>query len=128
MIIYFFIYIWFFYDVYYKLGKLILEENFNFKNFFTKKMQFSYLMLLIIIFIGNIISNKKGIFLIKSFSEDVIQVIIIQAFLLFLLKIAFNIIKMKPFKIFLDKDNIIFYIFLITLTIFLSKVLKGAII
>jgi hypothetical protein len=128
MIIYFFIYIWFFYDVYCKLGKLILEENFNFKNFFTKKMQFSYLMLLIIIFIGNIISNKKGIFLIKSFLEDVIQVIIIQVFLLFLLKITFKIIKMKPFKIFLDKDNIIFYIFLISLTIFLSKVLKGAII
>lgn len=124
MIIYLIIYVWFFYNIYYKLGKLILEEKFNLKKLFSKEIQLDYIKLLIIIFIGNIISKKKGIFLIKSFLEDIIQVIIIQVFLLFLLKIIFKIVNMKFFKIFLDKDNIIFNVFLIIFIIFLSKVLK----
>lgn len=124
MLIYLIIYVWFFYDIYYKLGGLILEEKFNLKKLFSKEIQLDYIKLLIIIFIGNIISKKKGIFLIKSFLEDIIQVIIIQVFLLFLLKIIFKIVNMKFFKIFLDKDNIIFNVFLIIFIIFLSKVLK----
>ena len=124
MIIYLIIYVWFFYNIYYKLGKLILEEKFNLKKLFSKEIQLDYIKLLIIIFIGNIISKKKGIFLIKSFLEDIIQVIIIQVFLLFLLKIIFKIVNMKFFKIFLDKDNIIFNVFLIIFIISLSKVLK----
>lgn len=78
MLIYLIIYVWFFYDIYYKLGGLILEEKFNLKKLFSKEIQLNYIKLLSIIFIGNIISKKKGIFLIKSFLEDIIQAILIQ--------------------------------------------------
>lgn len=65
MLIYLIIYVCFFYNIYYKLGELILEEKFNLKKLFSKEIQLDYIKLLIIIFIGNIISKKKGIFLIK---------------------------------------------------------------
>lgn len=65
MLIYLIIYVCFFYNIYYKLGELILEEKFNLKKLFSKEVQLDYIKLLIIIFIGNIINKKKGIFLIK---------------------------------------------------------------
>ncbi len=122
MIIYLIIYVWFFYNIYYKLGKLILEEKFNLKKLFSKEIQLDYIKLLIIIFIGNIISKKKGIFLIKSFLEDIIQVIIIQGFLLVLLVIVFKIVKLKPFNILLDRSNILFCLFATMLTIYFIRI------
>lgn len=122
MLIYLIIYVWFFYDIYYKLGGLILEEKFNLKKLFSKEIQLDYIKLFIIIFIGKIISNKKGIFLISSFLEDILQVILIQIFLLTLLVIIYKIVKSKPFNILLDKQNIRFGLFATILTILFIKI------
>lgn len=42
MLIYLIIYVWFFYDIYYKLGGLILEEKFNLKKLFSKEVIFFF--------------------------------------------------------------------------------------